>query len=69
MRWLASTTDSVYTNLSKLQERVERSLESMGLQRIGHDLVAEQQQQRLHVQRVVESGLEFRMGIISKILP
>ena len=41
----------------------------MGSQRIGHDLVAEQQQQRLQVQRVAESGLEFTMRIISKILP
>ena len=70
MRWLASITDSVDTNLSKLQESGgQRSLESMGSQRIGHDLVAEQQQQRLQVQRVAESGLEFMMRIISKILP
>ena len=49
MRWLDSTTDSLDMNLSKLQEIVEDRgagvLQSMGLQRNGHDLGSEQQQQ------------------------
>ena len=65
MRWLASITDSVDTNLSKLQERVE---DRGAWSPWGHKEL-EQQQQRLQVQRVAESGLEFTMRIISKILP
>ena len=48
MRWLYGVTDSVDMNLSKLQEIVEDRkpgvLQSMGLQRVGHDLVTIQQQ-------------------------
>ena len=48
MRWLDSVTDSVDMNLSKLQEIMTTGepgmLQSMELQRIGHDLVTEQQQ-------------------------
>ena len=48
MRWLDNITDSVDMNLSKLGDR-ERTgkpgvLSSVGLQRVGHDLVIEQQQ-------------------------
>ena len=47
MRWLDSVTDSVDMNLSKLQEMMKTGepgmLQSMGLQRIRHDLVTEQQ--------------------------
>ena len=50
MRWLDSITDSMDTNLSKLQEIVKNRgkwlLQSEGSQRIGHDLAAEQQQNR-----------------------
>ena len=48
MRWLESITDSVNTNLSKLRETVEDReacvLQSMGWQRVRHDLATEQQQ-------------------------
>ena len=51
MRWLDSITHSMDVNLSKLQEIVEGSakepgvLQSMGSQRVRHDLATEQQQQ------------------------
>ena len=45
MRWLDSIMDSVDMNLSKLQETEEPGiLQSVGSQRVGHDLVTEQQQ-------------------------
>ena len=43
-RWVESITDSMDTSLSKLQEMEPGMLESMGLQRIRHDLAIEQQQ-------------------------
>ena len=46
MRWLNGFTDSVDLNLSKLQEIVKDCvLQSMELQRVRHDLAAEQQKQ------------------------
>ena len=47
MKWFDSITDSMDTNLSKLQERV-KDREAWhaavhGSQRVGHDLVTEQQ--------------------------
>ena len=46
MRWLDSIIGSLDINLSKLQEIVRTEepgvLQSMGLQRAGHDLVTEQ---------------------------
>ena len=52
MRWLGSITNSTDRNLSKLPPRDsggQGSLtccsQSMGLQRVGHDLATEQQQQ------------------------
>ena len=50
MRWLDSIIDSKDVNLSELQEIVEAEepdmLQSMGSQRVGYDLAAEQQQGR-----------------------
>jgi len=47
MRWLDSITDSKDVNLSELWEIVEAEepdmLQSMGSQRVGYDLAAEQQ--------------------------
>ena len=42
MRWLNGVTDSTDTSLSKLQEIVKDMLQSMGLQRVGHNLATEQ---------------------------
>ena len=49
IRWLNGVTDSIHMSLNKPQEMV-RDREawpavSMGLQRVGHDVVTEQQQQ------------------------
>ena len=50
MRWLDSIINSKDMNLSKRQETVENTeesgmLQSMGSQRVRHDLATEQQQQ------------------------
>ena len=49
MRWLDNITDSLEMNLIKLQEIVKDReacvLQSMGWQRVRHDLVTEQQKQ------------------------
>ena len=51
MRWLDGITDSMVTALNKLQQMVKRGkagiLQSMGLQRVGHNSVTEQ-----HILRV-----------------
>ena len=49
IRWLDSITDSMDMNLSKLQEIVKEGkpgmMQSMRVQRVGHDLATEQQEQ------------------------
>ena len=53
MRWLNSITDSMDMNLSKLLKIMEdrrawhATVQSMGLQKLGHNLVIEQQQQKI----------------------
>ena len=50
MRWLDGVTDSMYVSLSKFRDMVKDReagiagyLQSVGLQRVGHNLVTEQQ--------------------------
>ena len=54
VRWLDGITDAMEMNSGKLREMVRDGrcgvLQSMGLQRVGHDWATEQQQQHARYQ-------------------
>jgi len=58
MRWFESIINSMDMNLSKLQERVKDRepgvMQFMGLQRVVHDLVTEQKQQKVRKRKATE---------------
>ena len=59
MRWMNGNTDAMDMNLGKLLEMVQTGrsgmLQSMGLQRVGHDWATEQQTcTSTHPQRIEE---------------
>ena len=69
MQWLDNTTDSrtwIWANLGKWWRTVEHGmLQSMGLQRVGHNLATEQQQWRAKCkarekERIIHGGCESR---------
>ena len=58
MSWFESIINSMDMNLSKLQETVKDRepgvMQFMGLQRVVHDLVTEQQQQKVRKRKAIE---------------
>ena len=66
MRWLDSITNSTDMNLSKFGEIAGTDgpgmLQSMGLQRVRHDLVTEQQPLSLRVRTGAGNAGEARVG-------
>ena len=63
MRWLDSIMDSMDMQLSKLQEtvRIEETgmLQSMGSQRVGHDLVSEEEEEQKQQKYLLWGGVSF----------
>ena len=73
IRWLDGINDSMHMNLSKLQEMVmgrkPGMLQSMGLQRTGHNWVTEQQQFYFIFPCKMYSSLFLSIFIVLKPLP
>ena len=66
MRRLDGITNSMNINLSKLQDMVE-DREIMGLQRVEHNWVTEQQSNSKSV-KILYVGIAFKMNYLSKFL-
>ena len=63
---LVGITDSVDMSLNKLQELVMDRLQSMGSQRVGQDLVTEQQQRDI-VTQLLEVGESASLPVVTQL--